>query len=55
MQSALHKIVVVGGGAGGLELATHLGKRLGFKRLARPILVDSSPTHVWKPLVCYPD
>lgn len=51
MQSTLHKIVVVGGGAGGLELATHLGKRLGLKRLALPTLVDGSPTHIWKPLL----
>jgi NADH dehydrogenase len=29
MNKAIHKIVIVGGGAGGLELATKLGKTLG--------------------------
>ena len=52
MQSRrLHKIVVVGGGAGGLELVTNLGRRLGKKRLALPTLVDGNSTHVWKPLL----
>ena len=45
------KIVVVGGGAGGLELVTQLGKRLGRKHLAEVTLVDSSRTHIWKPLL----
>ena len=27
--NALHRIVIVGGGAGGLELATRLGRSLG--------------------------
>ncbi|AOY01140.1 NAD(P)/FAD-dependent oxidoreductase [Jeongeupia sp. USM3] len=45
------RIVIVGGGAGGLELATRLGKRLGRSRRARIILVDGSPTHIWKPLL----
>ncbi|MDF2445903.1 MAG: ndh [Moraxellaceae bacterium] len=47
----LHQIVVVGGGAGGLELATALGRRLGRKGLARIVLVDASLTHIWKPLL----
>jgi len=51
MNSGLHRIVVVGGGAGGLGLATRLGKRLGKHRLASAILIDSSPTHIWKPLL----
>jgi len=49
--SNLHHIVVVGGGAGGLELVTSLGNRLGKKRKARVTLVDASLTHVWKPLL----
>lgn len=49
--TSLHRIVIVGGGAGGLELATSLGDRLGRSRSARVILVDRSPTHVWKPLL----
>ncbi len=30
----LHRIVVVGGGAGGLELATRLGRSLGKRKKA---------------------
>jgi len=47
----LHHIVVVGGGAGGLELVTRLGNKLGKKHKARITLVDSGLTHVWKPLL----
>ena len=47
----LHDIVVVGGGAAGLELATKLGNRWGKRRKARITLVDRSRTHVWKPLL----
>jgi NADH dehydrogenase len=47
----MQTIVIVGGGAGGLELATRLGDTLGRKGQARVILVDRSPTHFWKPLL----
>lgn len=47
----MHKIVVVGGGAGGLELATALGKKLGRRKRAHVRLVDRSRTHIWKPLL----
>ncbi|ODN03787.1 NADH dehydrogenase [Orchesella cincta] len=47
----LHKFVVVGGGAGGLELVTTLGRKLGKHRKAKVYLVDGSPTHIWKPLL----
>ena len=47
----VHRIVIVGGGAGGIELATCLGDRLGKKRKARVTLVDSTRTHLWKPLL----
>jgi NADH:ubiquinone reductase (H+-translocating) len=47
----LHHIVIVGGGAGGLELATRLGDRLGKHKKAAITLVDSNRTHVWKPLL----
>jgi NADH:ubiquinone reductase (H+-translocating) len=47
----LHRIVIVGGGAGGLELATRLGDRLGRRRKAAVTLLDRSRTHVWKPLL----
>ena len=46
-----HWIVVVGGGAGGLELATRLGDRLGRRGRAEITLVDRARTHVWKPLL----
>lgn len=45
-----HHIVVVGGGAGGLELVTRLGKTLGKSQRARITLVDANLTHIWKPL-----
>ncbi|MBI5908004.1 MAG: FAD-dependent oxidoreductase, partial [Burkholderiales bacterium] len=47
----MQRIVIVGGGAGGLALATQLGKRLGKKGLAEITLVDAARTHVWKPLL----
>jgi NADH dehydrogenase len=46
-----HRIVIVGGGAGGLELATRAGDRLGRKGLAEVTLVDKNETHLWKPLL----
>ena len=49
--SELHRIVIVGGGAGGLELATRLGRTLGRRRQALITLVDRSRTHLWKPLL----
>lgn len=49
--STKQKIVIVGGGAGGLELATRLGKILGKKKKAEILLVDENLNHVWKPLL----
>jgi len=49
--SKLHHIVIVGGGAGGLELATRLGDTLGKKKQAEITLIDCTRTHVWKPLL----
>jgi NADH dehydrogenase len=46
-----HRIVIVGGGAGGLELATSLGRKLGKRGRARITLVDGNLTHLWKPLL----
>lgn len=51
MPSNSHRIVIVGGGAGGMELATHLGKKLGKRGKAQVTLVDAVLTHVWKPLL----
>ena len=47
----MQRIVIVGGGAGGLELATQLGRKLGRKRKAEVVLIDATPTHLWKPLL----
>lgn len=44
------QIVVVGGGAGGLELAARLGKKFGRERYDI-ILLEKNPTHIWKPLL----
>ncbi len=43
--------MIVGGGAGGLELATRLGNRLGKRGKAEITLVDRARTHLWKPLL----
>lgn len=45
------KIVIVGGGAGGLELATKFGRTLGRKGRAEVTLVDRKASHLWKPLL----
>ena len=44
------QIVVVGGGAGGLELVRKLGARYGRKQ-HDIILIDRNLTHIWKPLL----
>ncbi|MES1198349.1 MAG: FAD-dependent oxidoreductase, partial [Pseudomonadota bacterium] len=44
------QIVIVGGGAGGLELATKLGTHFGREK-HDIILVEKSRTHIWKPLL----
>ena len=48
---ALHRIVIVGGGAGGLPLAARLGDKLGRRGRAEITLVDRYATHLWKPLL----
>jgi NADH:ubiquinone reductase (H+-translocating) len=52
----MHRFIIVGGGAGGLELATRLGDRFGSTDSkttpkAQVTLVDRNPTHIWKPLL----
>lgn len=43
-------IIIVGGGAGGMELAALLGNK--YRNSNKSItLVDCSPTHIWKPLL----
>jgi NADH dehydrogenase len=50
-EESLPRIVVVGGGAGGLELVTRLGDRLGRQGRASVTLVERARTHIWKPLL----
>ena len=47
----LQRIIVVGGGAGGLELVTRLGEALGRSSRAKIELIEKSRTHLWKPLL----
>jgi len=47
----MHRIVIVGGGAGGLELATRLGNRHRRGGRASVTLVERARTHLWKPLL----
>src|SRR5450755_3905314 len=47
----LHRVVVVGGGAGGLELVTRLGDGLGRRGRADIALIEKARTHLWKPLL----
>jgi NADH dehydrogenase len=45
------RVVIVGGGAGGLVLATLLGNRYGESGRLHVTLVDAQLTHIWKPLL----
>ena len=45
------RIVIIGGGAGGLELVTRLGKRLGRRPGVAITLIDQNYSHLWKPLL----
>ena len=44
--AASNEVVIVGGGAGGLELACKLGRKLGHGHVT---LVDRTLYHIWKP------
>ena len=47
----MQQIVIVGGGAGGLGLATQLGRRYGKRKKSEITLIDGNSTHLWKPLL----
>lgn len=49
-QEEWRRAVIVGGGAGGLQLAIRLAKRRERDRL-HVTLVDKNDTHLWKPLL----
>jgi NADH dehydrogenase len=48
-ETDLHRVIVVGGGAAGLELATSLGDKLGQHKKAHITLIERTRTHFWKP------
>ncbi len=50
MHSPKTQIVVVGGGAGGLELVRKLGSKYGKNRL-EVTLIERNSSHIWKPLL----
>lgn len=45
------RVVIVGGGVAGMEVATGLGRSLGKRGTAQITLVDRSLSHVWKPML----
>jgi NADH:ubiquinone reductase (H+-translocating) len=49
--ATLHEIVIVGGGAVGLELATGLGNTLARRKRTRITLVNKAHAHLWNPLL----
>ena len=50
-QAGVQRVVICGGGAGGLVLAIMLAHRNRGRRDLAVTLADPSPTHVWKPLL----
>src|SRR5260370_29494623 len=48
-ESSMPRVLIGGGGAGGLELAPRLGDTLGKREKASISLLDKTRTHVWKP------
>ena len=50
MTANLHRIVVVGGGVAGLEIASELPRTAGKTRVA-VTLIDREPAYVWKPML----
>lgn len=50
MNSSIN-LVIVGGGAGGLELVVSLAKKFHNHKNVTVTLIDKSPIHLWKPLL----
>src|ERR1700733_14626999 len=48
---SVYRVLIVGGGAGGLRLTSMLGQSLGRRHKASITLLDKSRIHVWKPLL----
>ncbi len=51
LTNSLHHIIVVGGGAAGLELVTRIGDKLAKRNKVQATLIDRSRAHLWKPLL----
>ena len=51
LTNSLHHVIVVGGGAAGLELVTRIGDRLAKRKKVQATLIDRSRAHLWKPLL----
>ena len=51
VDKSAHDIVVVGGGAAGLELVTQLGDTLGKRGEAQVTLIEKTRTRLWKPMI----
>ncbi len=49
--SSTHRVVIVGGGAGGLELAVRLGRKCKKWQGVSVTLIDQNLSHLWKPLL----
>lgn len=45
------RLIVIGGGAGGLELVVKLAKKFRRSHDVEVVLIDKNPTHIWKPLL----
>lgn len=50
-QNEIHKILVIGGGAGGLELVTQLAHKYRKDYQVQVTLIDQKRSHIWKPLL----
>ena len=50
-EKSMKNIVVVGGGAGGLEFVTQLSDALKKNEDISITLIDKAPSHIWKPLL----